>query len=126
MNPDQLNALGTTIKEAIAAISEKLGVATSHVYEVLVRQQFVEGVVGVLAPVSCIIFALIAWNLGDSEGKSYKYELGAPISQIIFGVIAGVMLLLTVLTVPGTIGKLLNPEYYALKDITEQVGQLVK
>src|SRR5699024_12655493 len=45
------------VTEYIDAISEKLGVATEHVIEVLIRQQYISGVIAVILGMTLLIIA---------------------------------------------------------------------
>ena len=122
MNPEQLNALGSSIKEAIAVIADNLGVAASHVYDVLVRQQIAEGVTGLLAPVALVIAFLVAWNLTDKDSRDFEDQRASAIAA---WVISAFFFFITLFTIPSTIQKLINPEYFALRDIAEMVNPSV-
>ncbi|AMO25866.1 hypothetical protein Thu_238 [Bacillus phage Thurquoise] len=120
---DRADKLGSFIDE----LAKQLGVAATHVYEVLVKQQYVEGI-GLLvkAGITIAILLFMWYLLNKFLIKNYAvieedYDFGFLVW--IIGAILAVVTFFTILFVVGdiTLGikKLLNPEYYALETLMD-------
>lgn len=106
----------------ISTLAEKLGVAASHVYEVLVRQAFYEGLtasilIGVLL-LGLLCLGLFFWFYVTPKIESDDNRIAA---NVFF-----VMALAFGLGISGyhlnqNLVKIFNPEYYAIKTILEAV-----
>ncbi len=109
------------VSNAIAALSQKLGVAAEHVYGVLVKQQIVEGIFSIVAIVLCIIGIFIA-SKAIRYGFSI-YEKHEDTSFLIVTVAStgiAIMLMASAFNTSGVL-KIVNPEYYAIQEITKMV-----
>src|SRR5690625_2832396 len=105
------------IAEYIETLAAKLGVAAEHVYGVLVRQAFVDGVRGVifaivLAGVSYLMFR-ITTRVIRSEDEAFAIF---PIAAFV------ITLVMALVFMYNGIGQLINPEYYAIREILDVVG----
>lgn len=108
--------------------SHTLGTGASHVYAVLIRQQFVEGATSIIQFVIGMIFILIGlprlWSAckkADKEGDDDGFAL---VGGGILGVGLFLMFGALILSALGdAIGKLINPEYYAISFIFNQLNQ---
>lgn len=122
---DRADKLGGFIDE----LAKQLGVAATHVYEVLVKQQFVEGISLLVKSGITVAILLLVWYLINKLlFKKYHvieddYDMGFLIW--IVGAIVAVVTFFIVLNVVGdiTLGvkKLMNPEYYALETLMDFV-----
>jgi len=99
--------------EYIDQIAAKLGVAAEHAYPLLIKQQRINGVMDLLFGIAAIILIpyCIRWTVKLS--KHYDYDIYA-IVPIIVGIIAAIF---GPMALYYGVGELLNPEYYAIKDI---------
>ncbi|UJH95716.1 hypothetical protein [Bacillus phage vB_BtM_BMBsp2] len=129
---DRADKLGGFIDE----LAKQLGVAATHVYEVLVKQQFVEGIsllvkagvwIGILILIWTLMNKLIfkKWKEHDSPSGDAHFAMGI---LTVFVVIGSVIIGYKVVDwVTLGIKMLLNPEYYALDTLMEFVkGQVDK
>lgn len=115
--------------EYIDAVATKLGVAAEHVYGLLVRQQITEGIVDIISGVAitAVITALIVFTANKLKGK-LKFNTADEIdmmAMLLFGGIGlmffgGLLCAGFLLTTDG-IKHVINPEYYAIKEIIEAV-----
>jgi hypothetical protein len=115
----------------IGKMAEQLGVASEHVYTVYTKQIFFEGIVRASFAASFvlvfIVFNIYCWystrNLSNStDDFEAKWGLRA-IAAIILFVVGG--LIVNYGVIPNML-KALNPEYYTIKEIIDQVGKLVE
>ncbi|MCP9283002.1 hypothetical protein [Bacillus safensis] len=112
----------------IDKLAAKLGVAAEHVYGVLVKQAVVGGVLSTLMMIVAIIVAVfLTKSLAEKSREYQKHvgEYGLNPYQVIhwFTVFALVVLSIAALTNgPDMVGKIINPEYYAIKEILDTIG----
>ncbi|NGQ95441.1 hypothetical protein G3578_09775 [Brevibacillus sp. SYP-B805] len=108
------------ITEYLEQMAVKLGVAAEHVYGVLVRQQLAEGVVAIL--VAFVFAALAIWLIR----LAFRYfDEWDDLRIVVLAVI--VVCFGTVLTAGGSgILHVVNPEYYAIREIMETIRGVVK
>ncbi|WP_226568182.1 hypothetical protein [Bacillus stratosphericus] len=120
----------------IDKLAAKLGVAAEHVYGVLVNQMYVFGIVNVVVGVASLVMlaALVRLNYliiakggrpSWGEAASFYYKLrdtgGGGLFMVII-VVTIAALITGMVTVPIGIMKMLNPEYYAIKEILDTIG----
>ncbi|ALA13110.1 membrane protein [Bacillus phage TsarBomba] len=127
---DRADKLGGFIDE----LAKQLGVAATHVYEVLVKQQFVDGVSLLVKALIWLVVVAIVWFLVNKLIIK-KWEMFADEGiEVLFGfVIAGAIVFTIIVAwneidwITLGIKKLMNPEYYALQDLMDFVkGQVDK
>lgn len=108
------------VSEYIDAIAAKLGVAAEHVYDVLLRQQVVDGVTTLVS--YAVALPLIALSIRFLYKKSDKYDLNIfGILAIVMSVVFGLFLICGFVDCSDAVKKLANPEYYAIKEIIKAV-----
>jgi Ca2+/Na+ antiporter len=108
-------------------------------FELLVKQQIVNGIVNIVTLLlSLVVLTLVIkytskLTKSKREEVNYKKEsdrwyttsleedflLGLP---VIFGVVATVLLIVSVFVIPSSIAQIINPEYYAIKEIMNTLG----
>ena len=121
----------------IDKLAAKLGVAAEHVYEVLVKQQHIFGIVNVaVGVVSFVIFAALVrlnyliiakgertYRRGEDESFYYKLrDVGDGGLFIVIIVVTVATLITGMVTIPIGVMKMLSPEYYAIKEILDTIG----
>lgn len=113
----RVDALG----ERIDLAAEKLGVGAEHMWAVIVKQKYIEGMISiVIFPIVLVLlfFAFIfcfqkANDPKNSEGRAAAFA----VPTVVFGLI-WVVLFVTVLTsFNDSITKLVNPEYHAAMEV---------
>lgn len=110
------------VNSVINNLSEKLGVTAEYILPVMTRAKFTEGIMGVtvtlvilffiayfaLTKLKCLTFEKLEDMDSDLAGC---YIVGALIGFVVF------VILLVLL--PVQLQKILNPEYYAIKEVLE-------
>jgi hypothetical protein len=123
---EKTDAFGEVINE----LAKQLGVAAEHVYSVIVKQQYVEGISGLIGAGLIAILALV---LLISSFKSRKKLLekghydGSDIIAVRWAGMAIGFLVMggMVFWAIDALKMLLNPEFYAIQDIMEMIrGEL--
>jgi hypothetical protein len=102
------------ITQYLEQMAAKLGVAAEHVYGVLVRQQWTEGVTGIIGGALFLVLALMCAYLL----VKFREESGLELILIPVGLFA---MLAWMVGIDG-IKHVMNPEYYALKEIMDVIG----
>lgn len=112
----------------IDAIAEKLGVAAEYVFKVLVKQQIIHGITSIVVWLMSLIAVVVMMRFASHFDKKAREEefMGtsdnwALVLWATSGFLGFILCLVTVLGGPDAIGKIINPEYYALKEIIEAV-----
>jgi uncharacterized protein YqhQ len=112
----------------IDALAQKLGVAAEHVYITLIRQQYVEGITSIIA---CLFAIGVTFYIAKktTELTKNKREAAkekwitsmsedlAPVAVAVTWVLFFISLIVTMFVIPGSVSQLINPEYYAIKEI---------
>lgn len=119
--------------EYIDAIAANLGVAAEHVYGALLKQAMVSGLRSVVYIIIClavsyVIIKMLKRIYSDvKEGEdgifvdSYGVSLGG-VFALIFGGVAIVIMFFVIMTeISNATTALLNPEYWALKEILDTI-----
>lgn len=121
------------VTEYIDSIAAKMGVAAEHVYGILIRQQIAEGVADIITAVLILIVGYIVCKYftkltrGKAARAKEKWITDIDDDIVVFlryavWVVYFVLAIIAVCTVPGAITKLINPEYYAIKEILDALG----
>ena len=113
----------------IDAIAEKLGVAAEFVFAALVKQQIVKGISDLVIWIAFLIIFFIFLRLTIKYSKGADLDDYEPNASAVFMTVFGFLsiILFLILTIslanygPDYIGRIINPEYYALKEIIEAV-----
>jgi len=113
------------VEAVLNVLAERFGTTVELLWAILIKQQFVEAIMGAIAclvSLSVIIvlaFALVAYyKKGKFHEFVYDNDLEPPV--VIIGLIAFITTLTIFLCNIGpTIGKFINPEYYALRVILQ-------
>lgn len=131
------------VGDVVQTLAEKLGVAAEHVYGVLIKQQIVIGISGTVATLFVWIiagFILRAYFKDDpitvtercyTMNHDFKYRnrmdylltRGDGIPAILIGVLGGSLFcVISVMFFTVFLPHLINPEYYAIKDIMNMIN----
>jgi uncharacterized Tic20 family protein len=122
------------LKQGIGALASSLKVGAEHVYEVLVRQQIVYGIVYLFLSVIGFILILnwIKKYKDDKEkwitkdGYSGEDPTGLGIIRTIQIIIAFVMIGIGIFNIESIMTGFINPEYGAIQDVIEMVKDVKK
>ena len=121
--------LSSQVVEALKPVAEKLGVAATHLYQVMARQSAIEGVTYL---VSWSIAAGFLFYVGIQVNKYYmdpstKMCQSEIDSGYIFSWVIRVGACLVLMAaVMANLPAILNPEYYAIKELLTAVQSAAK
>lgn len=113
------------VKVGLQGLAGALKVSAEHVYTVLVRQQIVKSVTGLLYIIICSIMLylgikyLVPWSVRqgeNSEGFSY-------IPSLLYIIIVFVLLIVSCLNIDTIITGFVNPEYGAIQEIFSWISR---
>lgn len=111
MNTNLIEKLDTYIQLA----TSKAGLAADHFWPMIVKQQYIEGIFGLICLIICVIGGFFVF-------KCFKNEDEKESNLILAIIIACFILILgapvSIINVP----KLISPEYYALKDVASMIN----
>lgn len=122
------------IQEAVKALTplaHKLGEGAEALYQIYVKQQIINGVSYLIWTVICALVAVIGYKVGhmfwkksrdmkkESAYSDYEVPQGIALTSWI---VAVVCLLVIPFSLTAGIQHIINPQYYAIKDITCQVA----
>lgn len=117
--------------EYIDSMAEKLGVASEHVYGVLVKQQVATGIDAILSSAFLLVLIMVGLLVVIPKTLKHKDKLISesklhyvdtdPQDAIVYSVAFISIFLLVVIffLLPYGIKVVINPEYYAMRDILE-------
>lgn len=115
MSPDTI----TAIQKALQPIADKIGQGAQYGWEVVVKQQYITGIVGIFDFVACFVLLIIFFTIAIVNAKKADWEGEGDLNIVctfIFGGLAFIAALLCLTNWPDTsIQHLLNPDYYALQ-----------
>jgi hypothetical protein len=122
--------LADKIGNGLAALAASLKVPAEHVYELLVRQQIVTAWRDIITSTSILVFLLIAGAvvLLTTKGRPWFKDGRMDVPTARFGVRLALCVLIAIsfvtvlVTVPNAVVQLLNPEYYAIRDIAAMLS----
>lgn len=116
VDSNTVDALVSKVETALSVVADKVGVASDHFYPILVKQQYMEGFIdlgiGAVLLLLSIFLSGVLWLLiRDKDGETVFPVIVITFITILFGIsFFG----------SGLLG-VMNPEYYALKEIMEVV-----
>jgi hypothetical protein len=110
------------ILSRLDALALKLGVAVEHLWEILVRQGFVEGVCGAIGLLLGSFGVCVSYKLFK---KAFHDDIDDNLAGgcIIAGVIIAILAIIFILIGFFDIQYLFNPEYFALNKVLKIIGE---
>lgn len=112
------------IAKILDELTQRLSGPASEIWTVLVRQSYIEGIIGVICGLGSITFlvcAVVKWPLVDRTfRKAYVMDLEMPLA--ILTVVSLAICIISIIFLPDNIARLINPLYYALKNL----GRMLK
>lgn len=120
MNPDTINA----IKEALAPVAEKIGQGAEYAWEIVVRQQAIEGIAYLLSSVFCFFIGINGIYIARRgylmpRIRKYSWDDGESVSDLAgflmtMGIVLQLSWVLGMFFLSNGVLHLLSPEFYAL------------
>ena len=110
------------ILKRLDALAQKLGTTAEHLWAVLIRQSYIEGVEDVAVGVGCVFAFLFCLRqyLNPREGSDEDVTLCIRIVCILAMVALGIAGMSCLYGAPGELG---NPEYRALQEVFKALGK---
>ncbi len=108
-------------------LAQKLGVTIEHLWQVLVRQAYVEAYFAIFSIISSVVLVTVACRyivktIDIAVEDNYDKRLsGRIVLSFVLGILA-VICLLTALFQYSNLGYLFNPEFYALEQVRILLG----
>lgn len=112
--------------ELLQQLAAKLGTTSEYLWSILIKQAYVSVVIDIIFYGIGVTFVYLTykyapklWKKGDAEETdlelAYYFAAGGMM------LIAGISALCTIIGLPYTLGTLINPEYWALKQILDAI-----
>lgn len=121
------------VKQGLQGLGEALKTGAEHVYEILIKQQFVESITWliVILILSIASFVLLKFGLNDmwnirkdyyGQGEHLKEVKESRVALLVFGAACGLSAAICfMINANDIITGFVNPEYGAMKEIMEFV-----
>jgi len=118
---------GDKMDQYFQALADKAGVATDHFWPIFVKQQYIEGISLLVLLMIGFIACVLLFRMGINHVENFdsrNYPKSTP--KVLIGFIAGTILSAIVFIGfategSATIGKIINPEYYAVQSLVQMV-----
>jgi xanthine/uracil permease len=121
--------LADKISGAIETIAHSLGVASEHVYKLLVHQMFIDGLVGMIQNLLVLVFFMCLYFI--PLGKMMKYKKSDNYDDdfdvVYYSYLIGGAIVLTIVflvdldCMVDNLRHMLNPEYFAVFKILKAI-----
>lgn len=120
------------VGKAVASISATLEKVAPHVWKIMIRQQYAKAIAGLIVPWGLLLLIFLYWQIIRKAWKTEGIEDGSDdwwarlwIVRLIPGVVGFIISIWGFIRLSDSILLLINPEYYAVKDIiTMLLGQV--
>ena len=109
------------LENVLVQLADKLSTTVPHLWEVLVKQAYISAIADIVFYFAIIINAVLCWKAHKWAVRKEKYKgynnaewyglMGA------YGFFSTALLIVLVCSFGNTITNLINPEYFALKQI---------
>jgi hypothetical protein len=115
------------IQEALTPLAQKLGQGAEKVFELAIKQNYVYAAQGAVFIVFTAVSSLVYYKFckwGRKKKGSYTnfyHHDWAPIIGWLGAVILAFCVVISIATIGGIIGRLINPEWYAIRDLINTV-----
>jgi hypothetical protein len=115
------------LDKQLASLAGKLGVSVEHLWGVLIRQAYIDGLSSLLTVLVCMLLAVVAVYAFFSLRRKFKGEvkevsepfsvLMEPLGFVILGAILLVLFTVASSNFYWVISDFFNPEFYALRQL---------
>lgn len=117
------------LSKILNELADKFGTTVDHLYAIMIKQAYIDGIESILGAIICIVAILVALRLFKNHFESAKKErpnyienwndyfeeyVGITIVSCIVGL---VLIILIPFACVNAINALANPEYYALHNL---------
>lgn len=112
------------INKLVEQIKQYAGPVAQHGWEILVKQQYIQGVQQLIWAVACVALAIVSYRLGwrlwrwaDTVKLDYENDGVQYILPVLSWIVAIIVAIVSVALLTDGVAHLLNPEYYAVQQI---------
>ena len=107
------------ISEILDALAARFGTTGVHLWEVLVRQQYVEAIwgLGFIAMTIVLIWLWVHWIRKCMKDKEYYMEEEEVFLYSVLGVVLFILAIVSIVELFTTTPGFFNPEFYALQEL---------
>ena len=115
------------LTQLLAQLAEKLGTTTEYLWEVLIRQAYVNSMINIFAIIFTVLLGVALWKVhkwgcekpkeGYCDTNYEKHEILIMLPMIIFGFVFAICFFVSTINFGSTLSGLINPEYWALKQV---------
>jgi len=108
-------------EQLIRELAEKFGTTAEHLWEVMVRQAVIENTIAFIIYGGFVGATIVLWKLafrGDGLERSFKdEEWRLEVTFLSCAMVFTIVCLMSVLFIAGWVSGIINPEYWALKEL---------
>ena len=115
------------LNKALAALAAKLGVSVEHLWGVLVRQAYIDGLSSLVTLFCCAVAGLgVLWfffhrrrkyKLAPEPKEGLLFSTNEPLEYLVMGTILFVLVMIAGNNFYWVISDFFNPEFYALRHL---------
>lgn len=118
-----LDKYSDKIAVAIQTLSDNLGIAADHFWPIFVKQQVIEGYVGISFFIIAIIGLFITCKLFIKTGGFDADDEPKNIINFLCVILFLFLLIVSSINLSPSIKEIINPEFYALQELTRMITQ---
>lgn len=118
---EELQQLIDLTEKGLMQVATQLGTTLPQLWEIMIRQQYVEAFQSFALLGICLFIALVSFR---HKKVVIDFIYDTEFLGIMIVIIYSSILTVASITSFEGIGQLINPEYYAIKDIVSQIGTL--
>jgi hypothetical protein len=102
----------------LESLSNKLSVPVEYLWKCLIEQAFINGIVNLALMVVCLtVFSLAYYEVKNITANKWLEEELRVFPWLLLGALGVIIMLIFVAHFMDTVASLLNPEYWALKQL---------
>jgi hypothetical protein len=126
----QIQQLINMTEKGLTQLATQLGVSLPQLWEILIKQQYVEAAQAFFGFGICLALWGFAYKKRETIAKKMEKDPNAYNNfdnNMKFALIFCPLLIITIIAiieVVGGIGKIINPEYYAIQDIVSFINNI--
>jgi len=108
--------VGNNTAQMLKGLADKLGLTVQQVFPYFVKQEIINGIEGVLAYLLFVLLSLVGLRWAQKEYKKNPVE---EFEFIRFFCVCLLIVSTIIFILGNSIGEIVNPQYYAIKDIVQ-------
>jgi len=114
-------------RKLIEQLAQELGTTSEYLWEILIKQAFIDASIKSISFLAVVIFGIILWNQHkvlikkDEQGDTPYQNPGISGVMLFFLSLFVVFFILSIFSISDIIIGYCNPEYWALKTIFDKI-----